>query len=176
MKKIILLALFVAPLFAAAQTKNTTVSPDKSTAPPPVGNYTAKEPVGRSKYAVFNPETFFIELIMMDMTNGVNIRVDYGRELLTGITDKELVAQLTDLRTAGFNNVPDAMNYLTNIGFRYLDNYTLNVNNKSEMHLIFERHLTKKGGNGVQTTTERPVAPTPPKGEKPLAPVKPSQK
>ncbi|MCC6599216.1 MAG: hypothetical protein IT223_00915 [Crocinitomicaceae bacterium] len=158
MKKIIGILLFSTPFFFYSQTKGTT-----ATAPAPAAGTreTAKAPAGQSKFGVFNPETIYIELIVGETTMGTSIRVDYGRELLNGLNDKELINQISDLRSASFSSVPDAMNYLTSIGFRYLSSYNVTVNTKSEAHLLFDRRLSRKAANNGQSGVTPAIPATP---------------
>ena len=67
------------------------------------------------------------------------IRADFGREILAGLSDKELIKQLSEMRSMIFPTMPDAMNYLSSLGYKYQDNYmTYDMENKPEdTHMIF---------------------------------------
>jgi hypothetical protein len=143
MKKLMILALAAMPFLASAQDKPAT---------------TAAAKPQESKFAVANPETIFLELVIENNAMGGSlIRVDFGRDLLASIQDKELAKQLSELRTANFTNVPDAMNYLASIGFKYSSTYpTFDKDNKTQTHLVFEKRLPRKPNGEGQPKPNRP--------------------
>jgi hypothetical protein len=157
MKKLFVLAIAALPLFAVAQDKKET-----GTSPAP-----ATATKGNEKPLVTNPESVFIELIVTQGPTGTIIKTDIGREMVSTLNDKELVKQMSEIRTMTFANMPDAFNYLAGIGFKYISTYTTyDKDNKMDSHLIFEKRLNKRPAmdGGAR----------PPKPERPAAEVKPA--
>ena len=164
MKKILVLAIAALPLFAFAQDKKETVQ--KSDAK------TTEKPV------LTNPENIFIELVVTQGPVGSIIKADVGRESITTLSDKELVKQLGELRTTSFSNMPDALNFLASIGFKYQNSYIVyDKDGKAETHLVFEKRINKKpAGDGTSKPArpERPAVDT--KGEGKPTDTKPTEK
>lgn len=163
MKKIIVLFIAALPFFAMAQDKKETA------AAPATATKANDKPV------LTNPEVIFMELIVSQGPMGSVIKADIGREIVSTLTDKEVIKQLGDLRTMSFSNMPDAMNYLATIGFKYQSTYvTYDKEGKADSHLVFEKRLTKRpmGDGGA-----KPVRPEKPAGEvKPNLETKPADK
>ena len=137
MKKLIVMALAALPMCAMAQDKGKTS--DNAPVKPEV-----QRPVTTN-----NPESIFIELIVAQTNVGNKIKMDYGRELLSNVNDKELVQTLSDMRNTDFQTMPDAMNYLAVQGFKFVTNYTLkDKDGKDELHIVFEKRMMKKPGSG----------------------------
>jgi hypothetical protein len=131
MKKLILAILLIAPLAIFGQKKGGQNQPVRPLPPNP-------------KNAVANPEVIFMELILIEVQGNFSIRPDVGRDNMANVEDKELVAQIAEMRQRVFTNVPDAMTYLQGMGFNYVDNYKLTRNDKEETHLMFEKKLIRK--------------------------------
>ena len=154
------------PVLSIAQDKTAAVTP-------------AAKPQ-ENKFAIANPEIMYMELIIGTNPAGVQtIRADYGREILASITDKEMIKQLSEMRSVVFPSVPDAMNYLTSIGFKYQSSYVTydKEHHHEATHLIFEKRMArrmpeaKQRSEGVKAveadTTKGTLAPAPgpqPKG------------
>jgi hypothetical protein len=139
MKKLIVLAMAALPMFAMAQEKEKTA--DKPAAKPEI-----QRPVTPG-----NPESIFIELIIAQTSVGSKIKADFGRELLTNVTDKELIQTLSELRNKEFMTMPDAMNALGLEGFKFVTNYTTkDKDNKEEVHMVFEKRMMKKPAGGAR--------------------------
>ncbi len=149
MKKIIMIALAALPVFAMAQ--------DKKEAPQAATTSTKTN----DKPVLTNPEAIFIELVITQGPVGSMIKADVGREVIASLTDKELVKQLGDIRSMQFNNMPDAMNYLSSNGYKYQNTYvTYDKDNKPETHIVFEKRLMKRpssDGGAKPGKPERPA-------------------
>jgi hypothetical protein len=165
MKKMLILALAALPLFGIAQDKEkqgttTTTAPAKTQ---------------ENKFAIENPEVIFVELVVSTAPNGTTaIRADFGREILTALSDKDLVKQLTELRSMSFPSMPDAMNYLANQGFKFQQNYTFSdKDGKQENHFVFEKRMPRKGAADGSAKPNRPERP---EGTKPSTETKPADK
>ncbi|MFM2200855.1 MAG: hypothetical protein RL040_55 [Bacteroidota bacterium] len=133
MKNLVMIALLALPVLASAQDKKETAAP------------AAKQQ--ESKFAIANPEIIFLELVISVNPAGVQtIRADFGREILIGLTDKELIKQLTEMRSLVFPTVPDAMNYLSSLGYKFQQNYvTYNKENKPDAtHMVFEKRMPRR--------------------------------
>jgi len=133
MKKFVMIALMALPVLAFAQDKTAAVTP----AAKPQDN----------KFAIANPEILFLELIIGTNPAGVQtIRADYGREILASLSDKELIKQLSEMRSMVFPTVPDAMNYLSSVGYKFQQNYvTYDKENKPEAtHMVFEKRMPRR--------------------------------
>ena len=133
MKKFVLFALMAMPVLAIGQDKTAAVTP-------------AAKPQ-ENKFAIANPEIIYLELIIGTNPAGVQtIRADYGREILASITDKEMIKQLSEMRSVVFPSVPDAMNYLTSIGFKYQSNYMTydKEHHHDATHMIFEKRMARR--------------------------------
>src|SRR5262245_37777941 len=99
MKKIMILALAALPVFGMAQDKEKAAATTTTT--------TAAKPEGKGGDS---PEVIYVELIAgTNSTGAMTLRTDFGRDVLATLTDKELVKQLTDMRTMNFPSMPDAM-------------------------------------------------------------------
>lgn len=132
MKKFVIIALMALPVAAFAQDKPGVATAAKTQ---------------ENKFAIPNPEVIFLELIVSTNPAGAQtIRADFGREILAGLSDKELVKQLSEMRSMMFPTVPDAMNYLSSLGYKYQNNYmTYDKENKPEAtHMIFEKRMPRR--------------------------------
>lgn len=133
MKKFVIVALMALPSLAFAQDKAGAVAP-------------ASKPQD-NKFAIANPEIIFLELIVGTNPAGVQtIRADFGREILASLSDKELIKQLSEMRSMVFPTVPDAMNYLSSLGYKFQQNYvTYDKENKPEAtHMVFEKRMPRR--------------------------------
>jgi hypothetical protein len=133
MKKFVIIALMALPTLAFAQDKTGTVAP-------------AAKPQ-ENKFAIANPEIIFLELIIGTNPAGVQtIRADFGREILASLSDKELIKQLSEMRSLVFPTVPDAINYLSSLGYKFQQNYvTYDKENKPEAtHMVFEKRMPRR--------------------------------
>ncbi|MFN5294869.1 MAG: hypothetical protein ACK5BL_05020 [Flavobacteriales bacterium] len=133
MKKFVMIALMAMPVLAFAQDKTTAVAP------------AAKAP--ENKFAIANPEIIFLELIISTNPAGAQtIRADFGREILASLSDKELIKQLSEMRSLVFPTVPDAMNYLSSLGYKFQQNYvTYDKENKPDAtHMVFEKRMPRR--------------------------------
>jgi hypothetical protein len=133
MKKFVMIALMAMPVLAFAQDKTTGVTPAAK----------AQE----NKFAIANPEIIFLELIISTNPAGVQtIRADFGREILASLSDKELIKQLSEMRSLVFPTVPDAMNYLSSLGYKFQQNYvTYDKENKPDAtHMVFEKRMPRR--------------------------------
>jgi hypothetical protein len=171
MKKFVMIALMAMPVLAFAQDKTAAV--------------TAAAKPQENKFAIANPEIIYLELIIGTNPAGVQtIRADYGREILASLTDKELIKQLSEMRSVVFPTVPDAMNYLSSIGYKYQQNYvTYDKENKPEAtHMVFEKRMPRRMPEGKprpelakpadnDSTKETPAA-----GPQPKVPTKDNKK
>jgi len=160
MKKLIIYALLAMPLLSQAQDKGTATPANKTS---------------DNKFAIENPESIHLDLVIStNSVGGTVIRADFGKEIATSMTDKETSKQLLELRSIPFPSVPDAMNYLSSISFKYLDTYsTSDKEGKSETHILFEKRMMKKP-NSNATRPERPTEGTKPaEFTKPADPAKP---
>ena len=137
MKNFVIIAMLAMPVIAIAQDKKVAATPP------------AKQQ--ESKFAIANPEIIFLELIIGVNPAGVQtIRADFGREILVGLTDKELIKQLTEMRSMVFPTVPDAMNYLSSLGYKFQQNYvTYDKENKPDAtHIVFEKRMPRRQADG----------------------------
>jgi hypothetical protein len=143
MKKLVMLAIVLAPAFGFAQ--------DKKAANPPISAKEAtKDGDKGSKLNLQNPESLFAELVISETNTGVLMRADVGRETVGELQDKELIEALSTLRTTQFYSVPDAMVHFNSIGFHYVNSYLIHRGEKVETHLIFEKKMTNKHDGAVK--------------------------
>ncbi|MFN0033282.1 MAG: hypothetical protein ACKVOR_14060 [Flavobacteriales bacterium] len=162
MKRMIVFAIAALPLFAMAQDKKEPVPTTSATKT-------------NDKPAITNPETIFMELIVSQGPVGSVIKADIGRDIVSSLTDKELVKQLSELRTMSFSSMPDAMNYLASIGFKYVSTYvTYDKEGKADSHLVFEKRLSKRPPAEGGTKPAKPEKPD--AGSKPSLETKPTEK
>lgn len=150
MKKILLTALVCAPFMLMAQAKPAT-----TTTPP------AKDP--NQKTMSYTPEAIYSELIISENANKTtNIRFDFGRDVMDLLTDKDLIAHLTELRTMLFTTVADALNYCISKGWKLVTTYQINTSNIHETRLVLEKRITKKPGMEPAGGMQRPNSGQPP--------------
>ena len=170
MKKFVMIALMAMPVLALSQDKTVAVAPAAK----------AQE----NKFAIANPEIIFLELIIGTNPAGVQtIRADFGREILASLSDKELIKQLSEMRSLVFPTVPDAMNYLSSLGYKFQQNYvTYDKENKPEAtHMVFEKRMARRSPEakprpeGVKPAEEG-VKPAPASGPQPKVAPKESKK
>jgi hypothetical protein len=170
MKNLVMIALLALPVLASAQDKKETAAP------------AAKQQ--ESKFAIANPEIIFLELVISVNPAGVQtIRADFGREILIGLTDKELIKQLTEMRSLVFPTVPDAMNYLSSLGYKFQQNYvTYDKENKPDAtHMVFEKRMPRRQAEAKPRTenakeTDEGKKPAPAPGPQPKLTPKESKK
>ncbi|MBL7941299.1 MAG: hypothetical protein JNM00_00945 [Flavobacteriales bacterium] len=148
MKKLLLTALICAPVIFQAQTK-------------PAVTPAAKDPAQKESPR-YNVETMYSELIIAENQNKISLRLDFGQDLMTNLTDKESIAQIEQMRTMQFTSVADVLNYAASAGWKMTNSYSLNRATGSETHIVLEKRLMRKPGadgkGGVQPPVERPVA------------------
>lgn len=148
MKKLMMILLLAAPVALLAQgTKPATpAQPGKPGEPGKEG-------------ARFVPESVFADIIVVTTnSNGnvnTNIRVDFGKEIYDLLTDKDLLQQITAIRSMNFSSVPDAVNYLNSVGFRFVTNYTTNGSLGTDTHILMEKRIVKRGQD-PSSTPQRP--------------------
>jgi hypothetical protein len=138
MKKMMIVAMMALPFAASAQDKGAAIAP------------AAKAP--DNKFAIANPEVIFVELILGTNPAGAQtIRADFGREILAGLSDKELIKQLSEMRSMPFPTVPDAMNYLSSMGYKFQQNYVAyDKDGKPEStHMVFEKRMARRAPDGA---------------------------
>ena len=164
-----MIALVAMPVLAFAQDKPVAVAPAAK----------AQE----NKFAIANPEIIFLELIISTNPAGAQtIRADYGREILAGLTDKELVKQLSEMRSIVFPTVPDAMNYLSSLGYKHQQNYvTYDKENRPEAtHMVFEKRMPRRQPEAKPrpegARTDEGMKPAPAPGPQPKVAPKESKK
>lgn len=151
------MALIAAPIWAGAQT---TKPAEKATGKPEM----KEVPSGASatnKGTVTSPESLFAELIIGEnQMGGVVIRIDFGRDALAGVEDKELIMKLKEARELQFVAVPDALTYMNSIGFKFVTSYTAGTK-VQETHMVLEKRMARKGenGKGGPAGAERPERP-----------------
>jgi hypothetical protein len=117
-----------------------------------------KEALGRME-----GESNFCEMILAD--NGIGgtvIKLDFGQESMKNVEDKELVVAISEAREQKLTNVPDAMAYLSKIGFKFVTSYTTGVPGKGETHMVFEKKSMKRGGRPNEGGMTKPSETTPP--------------
>jgi len=150
MKKMMIVAMMALPFAASAQDKNAAIaSPSKA---------------AENKFAIANPEVIFIELILGTNPAGAQtIRADFGREILAGLSDKELIKQLSEMRSMVFPTVPDAMNYLSSQGYKFQQNYvTYDKEAKPDAtHMVFEKRMARRAPEGAPKPMPQPNKPQP---------------
>ena len=159
MKKIILMALIAAPIWAGAQT---TKPAEKTTGKPEVKEIPAA-PAEAGKTSVKSPESIFCEVIISENPMGGQvIRIDFGRDALLGVEDKEFMQKVKESRELQFSSVPDVLTYMSSIGFKFVTSYTAKGNGKvDDTHMVLEKRMARKGDNGKggQPGAERPERP-----------------
>jgi TfoX/Sxy family transcriptional regulator of competence genes len=164
MKKIILMALIAAPIWAGAQNKTI----DKGTAKPEAKELQTPGAQVGSKSTVASPESIFAELIVSEnQMGGMVIRIDFGRDALAGVEDKEFMMKIKEARELQFVAVPDALTYMNSIGFKFVTSYVTTAKS-TETHMVLEKRMARKGDNGkggpAGNGAERPERP---EGSKP---------
>ena len=129
MKHILLMGLFLLPMLGFSQVKEQP-----------------KDGKVENKFAIVNPEIIYLELIIGTNSVGAQtIRVDFGREIMNTMNDKDVAKQLADMRSLSFPTVPDAMNYLASLGYRFQQNYqTFDKEGKVDTHIVYEKRLAKR--------------------------------
>jgi hypothetical protein len=166
MKKIILMALIAAPIWASAQTtkpaEKVTTKPEMKEIPGTPGEM--------NKTTVKSPESVFAEIIISENPMGGQvIRIDFGRDALAGVEDKEFVQKIKEARELQFTTVPDVLTYMNSMGFKFITSYAMKGNNKvDETHMVLEKRMARKGeagkGGAAGNGAERPERP---EGSKP---------
>jgi hypothetical protein len=146
MKKIILMALIAAPIWAGAQT---TKPAEKGTGKPEMKEIQTA-PAETGKTSVKSPETIFCEVIISENPMGGQvIRIDFGRDALAGVEDKEFIQKIKEARELQFTSVPDVLTYMNSIGFKFVTSYTAKGASKmDETHMVLEKRMARKGENG----------------------------
>jgi hypothetical protein len=118
-----------------------------------------KEAAGRG----IEGESAFCELILSDNgLGGTVLKVDFGQESMKASEDKELIVAMSEARDKKFTNVPDAMAYLSKIGFKFVTSYVTGVQGKGETHMVFEKKSIKRGGRPTEGGLTKPSQTTPP--------------
>jgi hypothetical protein len=167
MKKILFILLAGLPFLGMAQTKQETI--DRETREKEMQMRAAqREAAGRG----MEGESTFCDMILADNgIGGIVIKLDFGQEALQDNDDKELAVAIGEARNQKFTNVPDAMSYLSKLGFKYIASYNAGVAGKGETHLLFEKKALKRGGRPSEGTMTKPNETTPPPSKP--APAKP---
>jgi len=148
MKKLLVIALAALPMIFSAQ--DAPAGAEKPNRPNPG----EMRPGGGG-------ETIYSELIINKSPNGDNsIRADFGRDAISGLTDKETLKQIGELRSASYTNVPDALNKMSGAGFRYQQNYTVqDKEGRNEVHMVFEKRVMSRPEGGAKPNPTAKPAP-----------------
>lgn len=153
------MALIAAPIWAGAQT---TKPAEKVTGKPEMKEIPAT-PGESAKTAVKSPESIFCEVIISENPMGGQVlRVDFGRDALAGVEDKEFLQKVKEARELQFTSVPDILTYMNNMGFKFVTSYALKGTGKmEETHMVLEKRMARKGDNGKggPAGAERPERP-----------------
>lgn len=133
MRKLICIALAALPFLMTAQ--DSPAGAEKPNRPNP----SEMRPGGGG-------ETIYSELVISKSPNGDNaIRADFGKDAVSGLTDKETLKQIGELRSSNYSNVPDALNRMSAAGFRYQQNYTVqDKEGRNEVHMVFEKRVISR--------------------------------
>lgn len=151
-KKFVMMCLIAAPFAAFSQAKLSPAS-DKQESP-------KKTEMGAPS-SDKAPEALYGEIIITtNNMGGTVIRLEFGKEAMTQLEDKELITAIGEARKRQFTNVPDALTFMNTLGYKYLSSYTFGEGAKGETHLVLENRLNAKKG-------ERPGRPAP-TGVKPV--------
>jgi hypothetical protein len=154
MKKLLILALISAPLFGFSQTKPT------STAGSPTAPTKDKEDP-ESKTLVYKPETIYADIVITSVPNRPpSIRMDFGRDVMSNLTDKEIISEITMLKQLPFPTVPDALNFLASKGWHQTTQYTVTTPNGTETRLVVEKKIAKRPGDPGASQRPATVEPT----------------
>jgi len=162
MKKMFMIGLMCAPILAFSQGK---------TPPTSVQGDPSAKPEINEKTLIFNPETIFADIVITSNPNrGTTIRMDFGRDIMANLTDKDLISEITMLKQQPFPTVPDALNFLASRGWHQISQYMVTTQTGDENRLIMEKKLIKGpgAGSGASSPT-RPPAVTKDPGTKPAA-------
>jgi hypothetical protein len=149
MRKLICIVWAALPLMLAAQ--ETPAGAEKPNRPAP----SEMRPGGGGG------ETIYSELVISKSPNGDNsIRADFGKDVISGLTDKETLKQIGELRSSNYTNVPDALNKMTTAGFRYQQNYTVqDKEGRNEVHMVFEKRVISRPEGGAKPNPAAKPAP-----------------
>ena len=145
MKKVLLMLMLATPFFAMSQDKAAPL-----TAP-------ATQDKAASASTV---DAIFGEIILAENPlGGTVIRLEFGKEGMGSIEDKELLATIGEARKMQFSNIPDALFYMNNLGYKFVTSYSISNNKTPETHMVLEKRMGKREGqrpNGATRPTERP--------------------
>lgn len=112
-------------------------------------------------------DAIFSEIILAENPlGGAIIRLEFGKEGMGTIEDKELLATIGEARKMQFSNIPDALFYMNNLGYKFVTSYTLTNGKTPETHMVLEKRMGKREGqrpNGATRPSERPAT-----GNKPV--------
>lgn len=147
MRKLICIALAALPLMMNAQ--ETPAATEKPNRPAP------------GEMRPGGGETIYSELVISKAPNGDNaIRADFGKDVISGLTDKETLKQVGELRSSNFTNVPDALNKMATAGFRYQQNYTVqDKEGRNEVHMVFEKRVISRTDGGAKPNASAKPSP-----------------
>jgi hypothetical protein len=152
MKKMILLLGLLVPAAVWAQTKTPGQEPKKSL-PLPIARDAGK---------------LYMQLVLAETTSGsTSIRMDFGRDQLRAISDKDFLTLVEESSSYVVNSVPDAMNYLNSIGFQYVDSYPVSFRDRSETRLISKRKSNARYPRAARKCPRRGGAQDRPPGRSP---------
>ena len=160
------MALIAAPIWAGAQT---TKPAEKGGTGKPEMKEIPAAPTETGKTTVKSPESIFSEIIISENPMGGQvIRIDFGRDALAGVEDKEFIQKVKEARELQFSTVPDVLTYMNSIGFKFVTSYSSKGNGKvDETHMVMEKRMARKGDNGkggpAGNGAERPERPEPSK-------------
>jgi hypothetical protein len=160
MKKLLIAALISAPLVGFTQGKTPTTPPATGKESPAA---TKEDP--ESKALVYKPENLYADIVITSIPNrGLSVRMDFGRDLVVNLEDKELIAEITMLKQIPFPTIPDALNYLSSKGWHQVTQYTVTTQSGTETRLVVEKRISKRFGDTGTSSPQRPpiVAKEPP--------------
>ena len=145
MKKVLLMLLLATPFFAMSQDKAAPL-----TAP------AAQDKASNAS----SVDAIFGEIILTENPlGGAVIRLEFGKEGMGSIEDKELLATIGEARKMQFSNIPDALFYMSNLGYKFVTSYSITNGKTPETHMVLEKRMGKREGqrpNGATRPSERP--------------------
>ncbi|MCB0762652.1 MAG: hypothetical protein KDC12_14080 [Flavobacteriales bacterium] len=131
MKRLILLALICAPMFMAAQGRDTGAS--KPQADVSTVDYSGN----RAIYA---------EVVVTTGQGVASARLEFGTDYKEIITNKEDVVKLEALKAKRYGSAIDALNALNSMGFKVVTSFTVDTRQGTEAHIILEKPNLPAGG------------------------------
>ncbi|MFM1930742.1 MAG: hypothetical protein RL226_45 [Bacteroidota bacterium] len=133
MKKLIMLLLIALPMVAFTQTRKTTQEMDGKG---------VNEP---------EPKAYYGEVLVIDQQGRQIVRVNFDGATTAALMDKTVLDEIEKLRKTSFENILQAINTVSLMGWKVGDSFTVETRQGKEIHILISKDQMKIDASKLST-------------------------